>query len=176
MMSSAGDDLGPLPPVGRTATARAVPGAPADVMRRCAAVAIDLPVAVAAVLGPVLLLEQVLQALSITGADARAIGRPSILALLAVFILVYSPLCVSRWGGSPGKRVLGIEVVRASDGARLGYGQAVLRHLINLVVNAVPVTLIAHASAISLSANKQGIHDKAVGSVVIHRRQAGSAA
>ena len=138
-------------------------------MRRCAAVAIDLPIAVAAILGPVLLLEQVLQVLSITGDEARAIGRPSILVLLAVFVLVYSPLCVSRWGGSPGKRVLRIEVVRAGDGARLGYGQAVLRHVINLVVNAVPVILIAHASAMNLNPKEQGIHDKAVGSVVLYR-------
>ncbi|MET7492661.1 RDD family protein, partial [Streptomyces sp900116325] len=169
-MSSAGDDLAPLPSVGRTGKARAIPGAPADLMRRCAAVAIDLPLAVGAILGPLLLLDPVLEALSITGGDARTVWHTTAFVWLAVFILVYSPLCVSRWGGSLGKRVLGIEVVRASDGARLGYGQAVLRHLINLVANAVPVILIAHVSAINLSANKQGIHDKTVGSVVIHRR------
>nr|WTB31893.1 RDD family protein [Streptomyces sp. NBC_00830] len=168
-ISSAGDDLGPLPPVGRTGKARAIPGAPADLMRRCAAVAVDLPLAVAAILGPLLLLDPVLEAVSITGDDARAVWRTTAFVWLAVFVLVYSPVCVSRWGGSLGKRVLGIEVVRASDGARLGYGSAVARHVINLVVNAVPVFLIGNMSAINLSPNRQGMHDKAVGSAVIHR-------
>jgi uncharacterized RDD family membrane protein YckC len=139
-------------------------------MRRCAAVAIDLPIAVAVILGPLLALDQILEALAVTDDQARTIWRITAVVWLLVFVLGYSPVCVSRWGGTLGKRVMGMEVIRASDGARLGYGPAVLRHVINLVVNAVPVFIVANMSAITLSTNRQGMHDKAVGSVVIHRR------
>lgn len=65
---------------------------------------------------------------------------------------------------------MGMEVIRASDGARLGYGAAVVRHVMNLVADAVPVLLVANVSSITLSPNRQGVHDKRVGSQVLHRR------
>jgi uncharacterized RDD family membrane protein YckC len=85
------------------------------------------------------------------------------------FLLLYSPLSVSRWGGTVGKRLLGMEVVRDSDGGRLGYGAAVVRRLGSIVVNVVPVFLIANMSAINLSEKKQGVHERPVGSRVIMR-------
>ncbi|MGW7363553.1 RDD family protein [Streptomyces sp. NPDC054841] len=167
---TSGGDLGPLPSLGGTAEFRPIPGAPAGLMRRCAAVAVDLPIAVAAVLGPLLALDRTLEALAVTGDPARTIWRAAAVAWLLASVLGYSPVCVSRWGGTPGKRVMGMEVIRASDGARLDYGPAVLRHVTNLVANAVPVFLVANMSSITLSPNRQGIHDKTVGSEVIHRR------
>jgi uncharacterized RDD family membrane protein YckC len=139
-------------------------------MRRCAAVAIDLPVAVVVVLGPLPALDRILQVFAVPDDRAGTIWRTAAAVWTLVFVLGYSPVCVSRWGGTLGKRVMGVEVVRASDGARLGYGTAVLRHVINLVVTTVPMFVVAHVSAINLSADRQGMHDKAVGSAVIHRR------
>ncbi|MFF8381560.1 RDD family protein [Streptomyces sp. NPDC015661] len=167
---TSGSDLGPLPSLGAAPKFRPTPGAPAGLMRRCAAVAVDLPIAVAVVLGPLLALDPILDALAITGESARTAWRTAAFAWLLAFVLGYSPVCVSRWGGTPGKRVMGIEVIRASDGARLGYGPAVVRHVTNLVANAVPVLLVANVSSITLSPNRQGVHDKTVGSRVIHCR------
>ncbi|MFI8766983.1 RDD family protein [Streptomyces sp. NPDC053792] len=167
---TSGSDLGPLPSLGAAPELRPTPGAPAGLMRRCAAVAVDLPIAVAVVLGPLLTLDPILEALAVTGDPARTAWRAAAFAWLLVFVLSYSPVCVSRWGGTPGKRVMGMEVIRASDGARLGYGAAVVRHVTNLVANAVPVLLVANVSSITLSPNRQGVHDKRVGSQVIHRR------
>ncbi|RFC73638.1 RDD family protein [Streptomyces sp. AcE210] len=170
MSMFSGNDLGPLPPLGGTVDSRPRPGSPGGLMRRCAAVAIDLSLAMAVVLGPLLALDRILQAVAVPDDRAGTIWRTAAVAWSCVFVLGYSPVCVSRWGGTLGKRVIGVEVVRTSDGARLGYGAAVLRHIINLVVTTVPVFLAANVSAINLSSNRQGIHDKAVGSAVIHRR------
>jgi hypothetical protein len=62
-------------------------------------------------------------------------------------------------------------VVRAADGGRLGYGTAVVRHPGNLVVNAVPVFLVARVTAIRLGDRRQGLHDKLVDSMVVLRRR-----
>ncbi|MBL3665656.1 RDD family protein [Streptomyces sp. M2CJ-2] len=139
-------------------------------MRRCAAVAIDLPLAAVVVLGPLLALDRILQVFAVPDDRAGTLWLTAAVVWTLVFVLGYSPVCVSRWGGTLGKRTMGVEVVRASDGARLGYGPAVLRHIINLVVTTVPIFLVAHVSAINLSASRRGMHDKAVGSAVIHRR------
>lgn len=162
--------LGALPSLDGPAGSRALPGSPAGVMRRCAAVAVDLPVAVAAVLGPLLALDRVLEVLAVADDPARTIWRTSAVLWLLGFPLTCSPVCVTRPGGTPGKRVMGIEVVRAGDGARLRYGQAVLRHRTDPVANAVPLFLVAHISAMTLHPRHQGMHDKAADSVVVRRR------
>ncbi|MEU7291705.1 RDD family protein [Streptomyces exfoliatus] len=168
MMS--GGDLGPLPVVGERVRPRAVPGAPAGVMRRCVAVAVDLPVAVVVLLGPLLGLDRMLEAFAVPDDAVRTVWRVAVGVWPLAFVLGYSPVCVSRWGGTLGKRVLGMEVVRVRDGGRLGYGPAVLRHVTNLVANLVPVFLVPHVSAMTLSPKRQGFHDRAAGSAVIHRR------
>ncbi|MET7498610.1 RDD family protein [Streptomyces sp900116325] len=156
--------------MGGTVGSNRRPGPPASLMRRCAAVAIDLPIAVVVVLGPLLVADRILQFLAVPDSRAGTIWLTAAAVWLLLFVLGYSPLCLSRWGGTLGKHVMGVEVARASDGARLNYGPAVLRHVINVVVTTVPVFLVAHVSSINLSANHQGMHDKAVGSVVVHRR------
>lgn len=167
---SSGDDLGPLPPVGSTAGTRSLPGSPADLMRRCVAVVVDLAIAIVVVVGPLIALDRTLTALSVADDTAGAVWRTSAAVWALAFLLLYSPLSVSRWGGTVGKRLLGMEVIRVADGGRLGYGPAVVRHLSNIVVNAVPVFLVANVSAINLSEKKQGVHERMVGSAVIMRR------
>lgn len=55
-------------------------------------------------------------------------------------------------------------------GERIGYGSAVARHLTNLVVTGIPVLCVANVSSMNLSKDLRGMHDKASGSAVIHRR------
>ncbi|MGW2558132.1 RDD family protein [Streptomyces sp. NPDC001514] len=164
---SSGNDLAPLPSVGHASAAG--PGSPASLMRRCAAVAVDLPIAVLVILVPLVGLDRILGGLDVPDSDARMIWRTAAAAWVFAFLLLYSPLSVSRWGGTVGKRVLGLEVVRLGDGGRLGYGAAVIRHLTNLVIVGIPVLCVANVSMITLSPNAGGIQDKAVRSAVIRR-------
>ncbi|MFE2017728.1 RDD family protein [Streptomyces sp. NPDC059499] len=145
-------------------SSRSLPGSSGDVMRRGMAVFIDLVIAVAVTLGPLIALDRILVAASVDD-----VWLPSAAAWPLAFLLLYSPLSVSRWGGTVGKRLLHMEVVRDSDGGRLSYGAALVRHLSNLAVNTVPVFLIAHATATNLSPKKQGLHDRLVGSRVVMR-------
>lgn len=166
---SAGNDLGALPPAGRPSTG-ARPGSPASIVRRGAATVIDLAIAVLLILVPLVALDRTLGALDVPDLYARPIWRATAVVWVLAFVLLYSPLAVSRWGATPGKRALGLEVVALKDGGRLGYGAAVARHVANLVISGIPVLCAANASLIALSANATGLHDKAVGSAVIHRR------
>ncbi|MFC9297198.1 RDD family protein [Streptomyces sp. NPDC057011] len=168
-LSASGNDLGAFPPVGRPAQG-ALPGSPASIVRRSAATAIDLAIAVLVILAPLIALDRILGALAVPDADARTVWRTSAAVWLAAFLLLYSPLAVSRWGATPGKRALGLEVVTLKDGGRLGYGAALIRHAANLVVTGTPVLCVANASSIVFSPTGSGLHDKTVGSKVIHRR------
>ncbi|MFI6765606.1 RDD family protein [Streptomyces sp. NPDC050355] len=143
---------------------RSLPGSPADVIRRGAAVAIDTAIAVVVIPGPLIALDRLLVAASMDD-----IWLPAAAVWLLVFLLLYSPLSVSRKGGTVGKRLLGMEVVRDTDGERLTYGAALVRHLGNLVMAAVPVLLVANATVTNLNAKRQSLHDRPVDSRVVMR-------
>ncbi|MFB6671897.1 RDD family protein [Streptomyces sp. NPDC056390] len=170
--TSFGGDLGPLPPVrGAMASGRPRPGTPGSLMRRMVAVAIDISVAVVCLVGPLLwILDPVLDALDQPVEQERAVFRLTAVLWLTAFGLLYSPVCVSRWGGTPGKRAMGLEVVRADAGAgRLSYGKAVLRHAVNVVTYTVTPLTIAQVTAITLSEDKRSVADKSAGSAVVRR-------
>ncbi|MFE5110364.1 RDD family protein [Streptomyces sp. NPDC056663] len=133
-------------------------------MRRAMAVFIDLVIAVAVILGPLIALDRILVAASVDD-----LWLPSAAAWPLAFLLLYSPLSVSRWGGTVGKRLLGMEVVRDADGGQLSYGAPLVRHLSNLAVNTVPVFVIAHVTVTGLSPTRQGLPDRLVGSRVVKR-------
>lgn len=159
-----GSDLGSSSLPWMVASSRSLPGSPGDVMRRGVAVFIDLVIAVAVILGPLIALDRILVAASVDD-----VWLPSAATWSLAFLLLYSPLSVSRWGGTVGKRLLGMEVVRDADGGRLSYGAALVRHLSNLAVHAVPVFMIAHVTVTNLSPKKQGLHDRLVSSRVVMR-------
>ncbi|WP_328626922.1 RDD family protein [Streptomyces sp. NBC_00353] len=144
-------------------SSRSLPGSPGDLMRRGMAVFIDLVIAVAVIPGPLIALDRILVAASVDG-----VWLPSAAVWSLAFLLLYSPLSVSRWGGTVGKRLLGMEVVRDADGGRLSCG-ALVRRLGNLAVHAVPVLMIAHVTVTNLSPKKQGLHDRLVSSRVVMR-------
>ncbi|MFE6962986.1 hypothetical protein [Streptomyces sp. NPDC057696] len=76
---------------------RSLPGSPGNVMRRGVAVFIDLVIAVAVILCPLIALDRILVA-----ASADDIWLPSAAAWSLAFLLLYSPLSVSRWDGTVG--------------------------------------------------------------------------
>jgi uncharacterized RDD family membrane protein YckC len=147
-----------------TTGSRSRPGSPADPLRRCVALGIDIVIAVV-VMGPAIALAEIVE-----GTSAESVWLPSAAAWFPAFVLLYSPLAVSRWGGTAGKRILGMEVVRDGDGGgRLSYGAALVRHLSNVVLNTVPVFVVAQGTAANLSEKKRGLHDRLVGSRVVMR-------
>ncbi|MCQ4209814.1 RDD family protein, partial [Streptomyces longispororuber] len=122
-------------------------------MRRMLAVVIDIPVAVVWIVGPLVWgLDPLLDTVDPSAGQGRLVFRLTAVVWAIVCALGYSPVCVARWGGTIGKRVMGLEVVRADGGdGRLPYGKAVLRHLANLVTYTVTPLTIACVSAITLS-------------------------
>ncbi|MGW6951579.1 RDD family protein [Streptomyces xanthophaeus] len=146
------------------------PGSRAGIGRRGAALFLDLAIGVVAAVGPLVAVDRLV--LGGDTADLTDMTTARALAALWVlaFFLLYSPVSVSRWGATPGKRLLGLEVVHAATGARLTYGRAALRHLTNLVTWLVPVLTAANAAAMRLDEHHRGAHDRAAGSKVVLRR------
>lgn len=57
-----------------------------------------------------------------------AAAWPPMLAFALLGLAYHAAFESSRWQATPGKRVLGLRVVGADDGARIGFGRAALRH------------------------------------------------
>ncbi|MGR4880793.1 RDD family protein [Streptomyces sp. LARHCF249] len=160
---TSGGDLGRF-----QAASGARPGSPAGLMPRMVATAIDMVIAVAVILVPLVGLDRLLTAAGV--ADPGVIWRTTAALWVAAFFLLYSPLSVSRWGATPGKRALRLEVVDFETGERIGYAKAVTRHITNLVVTGITVLMVANVSSIALNKDRRGMQDRASGSAVIHRR------
>ncbi|GAO06101.1 hypothetical protein TPA0598_01_04720 [Streptomyces lydicamycinicus] len=92
-------------------------------------------------------------------------------ALVTVALLfLYSPLMTARCGGTPGKLLCGLSVVRLADGGPLSYGAALGRHLAHLGMWLVPVLSLLDPLNCLWDGLRQCLHDKVVGSLVIRRR------
>ena len=119
----------------------ALPGEVAGLGRRIAALAIDWLVSTGV-------------ALLLVGASGYLSNQASLATLLvfAVEVTVFTWLM----GASFGQRLLGLSVVR-TDGERLSLGRALLRTLLICLV--IP--------AVVMDSYGRGLHDRAVGSVVI---------
>ncbi|MBV8500679.1 MAG: RDD family protein [Paucibacter sp.] len=74
--------------------------------------------------------------------------------------------CWLKFGATPGKRVIGAEVVDAKTLKRLSTGQALLRY-VGYYVSTVPLGL--GLIWVAFDSRKQGWHDKIAGTVVIRR-------
>lgn len=92
-----------------------------------------------------------------------------VLAAVALLFL-YSPLLTARCGGTPGKLLCGLSVVRLADGNPLSYGAALGRHLAHLGMWVVPVLSLLDPLNCLWDGLRQCLHDKVVGSLVIRRR------
>jgi uncharacterized RDD family membrane protein YckC len=98
-----------------------------------------------------------------------------------VYAIPYFAVPHARWGQTPGKRAMGIRVVRASDGGAIGYGQAIWRYVFTSIVS-ILVTVIASMGGVFGLAGvaglvesgwvlwdprRQALHDKAARTVVV---------
>jgi len=128
-------------------TVPVIPGEVAGLGRRLAALAVDWLVSI----GVSLLL-------------FRDVEYGSLESSVAILLIFAAELILLTWltGASFGQRILGIQVVRM-DGGRLGLGRVALRTLLICLV--VP--------AVVIDSYGRGLHDRAVGSVVV---RAGSVA
>ncbi|MEU5010202.1 RDD family protein [Streptomyces sp. NPDC021749] len=100
-------------------------------------------------------------------------NAPFYLTLLTAVAMVflYSPLLTATCGGTAGKLICGMSVVRVADGRRPSYGTALARHLAHLGMWAVPV--LSQLDALFCLWDRpyrQCLHDKAVGTLVLRTR------
>jgi uncharacterized RDD family membrane protein YckC len=136
-------------------------------------------------LGPTLRIAEADGAARATVDDGRAVLNA------VVATLITGAYFVGSWSvmrGTPAQRLLGMRVVRASDGARLGPGQALVRWLLlgaplglaSVVLFRAPasalllglISLVWYLVILATTARdrrKRGIHDRVAGSVVLRR-------
>ncbi len=93
-------------------------------------------------------------------------AAPGLVLDVAVW-LVYGMIFIGTWGGTIGKLVLGLRVVRFSDGARVPYGLALGRNLAEFV-SLLPVGL--GYLWIGLTPSKRGWHDYLCDTRVVHAK------
>jgi uncharacterized RDD family membrane protein YckC len=97
------------------------------------------------------------------------------IAVVAVFA-VYEVVCVALWSQTLGKRLFRVRVVRIDDGQRTGWSKAAIRALVPLAASAVPYVgpflWIGTYLVAVVDARRQGLHDKAAGTIVIHALRA----
>ncbi len=82
-------------------------------------------------------------------------------------LVVYALVAEAVWGRTLGKLVLGLEVVRAADGARCGWRGAIIRNLLrpfDLIFAGMPGALL-----IMVSRRRQRLGDLAGGTLVVRR-------
>ncbi|WP_234430918.1 RDD family protein [Streptomyces sp. NRRL F-4489] len=103
--------------------------------------------------------------------DSR--GVPVVFGLFAWTLLVglfFEPLTMAM-GGTLGKAICGLRVVRLETGEKLGFGHALGRWLAYLGIGMVPVLgLVNVLSCIWNEPFRQCMHDKAAKTAVIKRR------
>ncbi|MET9879615.1 RDD family protein [Actinacidiphila glaucinigra] len=144
------------------------PGTPAGIWQRQVAAGIDLVIAVLVVLVPLIAFDRILNAT--VGDGGADVWRLVAVLWLVAFVLTYSPISTCRWGRTLGKRVMGLKVVRLGSDSRIGYGRALIRHVVNVGIGLVPVIIIKNVIAISMDANGQGMHDRLAHSAVVRTR------
>jgi uncharacterized RDD family membrane protein YckC len=85
------------------------------------------------------------------------------------FAVCYHPVCWYFFGGSAGQRALGLRVVRASDGLKLGLGAVLIRYFLFAVSTGTVILGIIAAAMANEDPFKRAWHDEAARSVVVRR-------
>lgn len=94
-------------------------------------------------------------------------GAVLVLGWLVGWPLYFALFESSVWQATPGKRALGL-VVTDRDGARLGFGRALGRHVAALANYA---SLMVGWLLVALDRDKRGLHDHLAGTRVVSRRE-----
>jgi uncharacterized RDD family membrane protein YckC len=84
-----------------------------------------------------------------------------------LFFVAYHPACWYAFGSSLGQRALGLRVVRASDGQRIGLGAVLIRYIIFAVSTGTVILGIIAAAMANDDPFKRAWHDEAARSVVV---------
>ena len=84
--------------------------------------------------------------------------------VIRILAFLYSPILISIWGTTIGKRALGLYVVR-SNGARCGFWRALARQLAQILST---ITLIGYLM-VAFREDKRALHDLIADTVVVHR-------
>jgi uncharacterized RDD family membrane protein YckC len=103
--------------------------------------------------------------------DVREYSTASAIVSLAWMLMAvcYHPACWYFFGGTVGQRAMGLRVVRAADGRKLGLGAILVRFAIFAICT---VTIIPGLIAAATAADdpfKRAWHDEAARSVVVRR-------
>ncbi len=111
----------------------------------------------------------------LTGSEQTTDAEGTLWALLFVFgwgllLFFYDWLYLVTWGRTLGKMMVGIKVVSAADGGRLGQGQAMGRSAFFGLPQSLPVVGHVFTLAESMAAlgdERRALHDRVAGTVVI---------
>jgi uncharacterized RDD family membrane protein YckC len=105
--------------------------------------------------------------------DRETISTPLWVQLVAAAVsALYEVVLIRSWGQTIGKRVLGIKVVRSTDGALPDWTASVVRYVLPVVPVLIPVpgvfllSLVIYLVAI-VHPLRQGWHDRAAGTIVV---------
>ena len=105
--------------------------------------------------------------------DRNTVDTPLWVQLFAAATsALYEVVLIRVWGQTVGKRVLGIKVVRVTDGTLPDWTASVIRYLLPVVPVLVPVpgafllSLVIYLVAVT-NPLRQGWHDRAAGTIVI---------
>lgn len=90
---------------------------------------------------------------------------------VTVAALIYETVMITLLGRTVGKMALGTRVVRLIDGGRPGWSEAAMRALVPLALGAIPsiglfLSMVVYSLAL-WSPLRQGLHDKAAGTLVV---------
>lgn len=85
---------------------------------------------------------------------------------------IYSAFCVSRFGGTPGKRICGLRVVHGLESQRVSFLRGLGRYASKVLLRAVPylgrLYMIVDALFIAFDGEKRALHDMICNTRVIH--------
>ena len=105
--------------------------------------------------------------------DRRTVSTPLWVQLVAAAVsALYEIVLIRTRGQTVGKRVLGIKVVRITDGALPDWTASVVRYLLPVVPVLIPVpglfllSIVIYLAAV-VHPLRQGWHDRAAGTIVV---------
>jgi len=92
----------------------------------------------------------------------------AVFAVTLVLLFLYQAVSVAKWGATLGKKAMKLRVVRVSDGGKVGWPRAITRAGMALVFGVIPcVSLLDAAWLLWDKPNRQALHDKVAGTIVI---------
>jgi uncharacterized RDD family membrane protein YckC len=93
-------------------------------------------------------------------------GAAVIMITWFVILWLFPAWCESRWGATPGKRVVGLMVVR-DDGRPAGWGPALTRNLL-WIIDFLPALFAVGLLTMLLSRDFKRLGDLAAGTIVVY--------